>query len=62
MQQASRHGYPAYNKGLLPDNKGPCLAVRRRIDEGLVNTEKPWCGTRQFGMAFYDQRSQVCVL
>ncbi len=37
-----------------------CAYVPCRIDEGLVNSEKPWCGTRQFGMAFYDQRNQVC--
>jgi Lon protease-like protein len=29
-----------------------------RIDEGLVNPEKAWCGTRLFGMAFYDSNSQ----
>lgn len=28
------------------------------IEEGLVNTEKPWCGSRRFGMAFYDPQSQ----
>ena len=31
------------------------------IDEGLVNPDKPWCGTRNFGMAFYDSQSQVGV-
>lgn len=24
-----------------------------------MNTEKPWCGSRKFGMAFYDSQSQV---
>lgn len=26
-----------------------------------MNTEKPWAGSRAFGMAFYDQQSQVSV-
>lgn len=34
------------------------MAGAKGVDEGLVNTEKPWCGTRLFGMAFYDQRNQ----
>ncbi|KAL4430787.1 hypothetical protein ABPG75_006043 [Micractinium tetrahymenae] len=29
------------------------------IDEGLVNTEKPWCGSRRFGLAFYDNQQQA---
>lgn len=44
----------------------PCLSrieghdgATRRIDEGLVNTEKPWCGSRRFGLAFFDTQSQA---
>ena len=35
------------------------LAGAKGIDEGLVNPDKAWCGTRRFGMAFYDQQTQV---
>lgn len=41
-----------------------CLPARLpfcSIDEGLVNPDKPWCGTCNFGMAFYDSQSQVGV-
>ncbi|EFN59067.1 hypothetical protein CHLNCDRAFT_137801 [Chlorella variabilis] len=34
------------------------MAGAKGVDEGLVNTEKPWCGSRLFGMAFYDPQSQ----
>ncbi|PSC67358.1 ATP-dependent protease [Micractinium conductrix] len=34
------------------------MAGAQGVDEGLVNTEKPWCGSRLFGMAFYDNKSQ----
>jgi len=27
------------------------------IDEGLVSPDKPWKGTRKFGMAYYDQQA-----
>ena len=35
------------------------LAGSAGVDEGLVNADKPWAGRRQFGMAFFDQKSQV---
>ena len=48
---------------LLPEPPLPALRSFEMtccsVDEGLVNTEKPWCGSRLFGMAFYDNKSQV---
>ena len=33
------------------------LAGSQGIDQGLVSPEKPWKGTRRFGMAYYDQQA-----
>lgn len=27
------------------------------LEDGLINPEKPWCGTRRFGMSFFDPQS-----
>lgn len=34
------------------------MAGAEGIDEGLVNPDKAWCGSRLFGMTFIDQKSQ----
>ncbi|KAL4859539.1 LON peptidase N-terminal domain and RING finger protein 3 [Chlorella vulgaris] len=34
------------------------MAGAEGIDEGLVNPDKAWCGSRMFGMTFIDQKSQ----
>lgn len=32
------------------------LAGAEGVEEGLVSTDKPWCGSRRFGMVFYDSQ------
>ena len=34
-------------------------SVATGLEEGLEQSEAPWCGTRRFGMCFADERGQV---
>ncbi|GAB4817835.1 hypothetical protein N2152v2_004881 [Parachlorella kessleri] len=42
----------------LPCADVPLQIFEARLEDGLVNPDKPWCGSRRFGMAFYDPKSQ----
>lgn len=33
------------------------LAGSDGLEDGLINPDKAWCGSRRFGMSFYDPRS-----
>ncbi len=35
------------------------MAVCRRVEEGLVQKESPFCGTKTFGMCFVDNEGRV---